>query len=576
MQQRAGRATRSRHPIRSFATEHPSAITAVIAAALTVWVYWPLLARLRTTTSGDRDMALFIWSMEHAPWRLVHGHNPWFSTAIFATTGGANLAFNATAPGLALLMAPITAALGPVASVNVLSALTPLLNTLAARRLLRVTTGRRGWSVTFAALLVGFSPVVLMHNAGRFQLAFQAIVLLLLAELWIAASAWLDGRPLPMRNLVCAGVLAGAQVWIGTELLAITVIVGVLALIAALVLRAAAHTLHIVRPRRGDVVAIASGIASSVIVASPFLAEFLFGSERYTDPYHAPARPLFGLRLANALTPTDVDLFHTHMPFTTARASLGVFPDENTGFISVLGVAVIVLVAVSWTRRSAVERGALLVGLSCWLLALGPTILWSGTGSGPPGPWRVIERLPVLDEIVASRLSFGLFVALGVLIASIGASMSDGSVLERVLWSACVLLPVLLFPSQFDKLHTVSSDADELVEKRCGSALVLTAPQELEQEGMAWQARASFDFDLYRGFAFRASTPPKGDLLLIDDIAHNGTASTADPVDAVEELHSLGIGCVVTPAERSDVITNVSAALGPPTIAGDVAVWSDR
>jgi hypothetical protein len=549
---------------------HPFVVAGLVAVVVAVWVQWRVLGHMGTRVSSDPDMSLFVWSMGHAPRQIAHLRNPFLTDAIFATNGGANLAYNATAPALALLMTPVTLLAGAVAAVNVLAVVTPVLNTLAARRLLAVTTRATGVAPLIGALLIGFSPFVLMHLRGRFQLAFQAVVLLLLAELWVIGRQWISGRGVPLRRALAVGALAGLQLWIGTELLAIAATVALI-VVAIAIVGAPRYWRH--RLRRCDIAGVGAAIGVLIVVASPFLFAFVGGREPYPDSYHVTARPLFGLRIANTTTPTEVELLGS-VPLSVDRGALGTFPDEDTGYLSVAGVVVIVLVASRWRRLDALRRGALVTLVVCWLLALGPSLRWSGAGSGGvPGPWRLVQALPFVQEIVANRMTFGVVLALGVLVAmcraDIGALPARSEGVLRA--AALVCLPVLMVPAPNDHVRAASSAADDALRDECGGELVMTAPQGREQDGMAWQSRADFDFDLLRGFAFRESSEPKGPLTLLDTAA-GGTA--VDVAAAVAELNALGVGCVLAASDAAVVVRGVATVLGPPHVVGDVAIWA--
>ena len=562
---------------------HPALFALALASALSCWVYWPLLSNLRSITSTDPDTPLFVWALAHSPHRLLHGSNPFFSSVIFATTGGANLAFNTTVPLLGLLMAPVTLTAGPVAAFNVIMLMTPALNTVAARRLLVVVTARSTVSVTAGAFVIGFSPLILMHNPARFQVSFQCLVLLALAELWLAGQSFAAGQPLSLRRFAVIGALCGAQLWVGSELLAIVLLVSCVTLVVASFIRgntggATPPPRGLRRPQRADVAALAVGAGVMVLVAAPFLSAFFFGSERYRGGYHVAARPLFGIRIANLFTATESTLIRSPLPFSVDRSALSPFYAEDTGYVGVFGIVLVVLVVLTWRNRVRIQRVSLVVGLLCWALALGPTIRWSGMNTGIPGPWRLIEYLPALQEIVANRLSWGMFAAFGIAIASGTSSDPAGqsrwsSAGERSFRWMCVGLVVLLFPARFDQTRSVSLEAVTVVRQQCRNALVLTVLQDLEQDAMELQARATFDFDLYRGFAFRASSGAKGDRLLIDEIAERGVTSDAQGTAAVVELKGLGIGCVIAPTASVGTIDNVTSLLGPPIIGGEVAVW---
>ncbi len=559
---------------------HPALFTLVLATALSCWVYWSVVSNLRTVTSSDPDTPLFVWSLAHAPHRLLHWSNPFYSHAIFATTGGANLAFSATAPLLGILIWPVSLTAGPLAAFNFVMVLTPVLNTVAARRLLAVVTARASVSVTLGAFIIGFSPLILMHNPGRFQLSFQFVVLCALAEMCIARRAYAAGEPTSVRRLALIGALCGAQLWIGTELLAITLVVlWVVFVVAVLLRRDSVMAATRRRPVRADAVALIVALATMVIVAAPFLAALLLGSERYGGGYHLAARPLFGLRVANVFTPTESTQIRSPLPFSIERGALSPFYAEDTGYVSVFGLALVLLAVLSWRNRRRIQRIALASGMVCWVLALGPTIRWAGMNNGIPGPWRLIEYVPVLQEIVANRLSWGVFAAFGFAVA---AGVSNDAprqprwrfAAERSLHWTCAGFVVLLFPAQFQQTRSVLSDAVSLVRQQCEGALVVTVPQEREQNVMELQARASFAFDLYRGFAFRASSGPAGPRLLIDDIAERGMGSDTAGTQAQDQMRQLGIGCVIAPATSMATIDRVASLLGPPIIRGEVAVWS--
>ena len=265
-------------------------------------------------------------------------------------------------------MYPVTAVLGPVASLNVLTIFTPVLNTLAACRLMRLVSGASGLAVTGAAALIGFSPLVMMHNGARLQLVFEALTLLLLSELWILGRDRVASVALSGRRVVAIGALVGAQLWIGSEQLAIVAIIVLVGLAVALVLgRHDVSRRHFAISRR-DLRMIGAGVAVTLVVSAPFLITYLFGRERYTAGYHVPARPLFGLRLANLFTPTNVTLLHSHLPLAVASASVR----------SATKTRVMSACSPSWPSSSSCTHGvvargcrgvrcSLLVDVGCWL-----------------------------------------------------------------------------------------------------------------------------------------------------------------------------------------------------------------
>ena len=63
------------------------------------------------------DPNFYIWSLRWWPYAISHGLNPLHSHQIGAP-GGYQLAWTTSVPAVAVVLAPITAALGPITSFN--------------------------------------------------------------------------------------------------------------------------------------------------------------------------------------------------------------------------------------------------------------------------------------------------------------------------------------------------------------------------------------------------------------------------------------------------------------------------
>src|SRR6201994_1942647 len=64
------------------------------------------------------DPQIFVWSFAWWPHAILHGQNPAYTHEIWAP-GGYNLAWATSVPGLALGLAPLTLAFGPILAYNV-------------------------------------------------------------------------------------------------------------------------------------------------------------------------------------------------------------------------------------------------------------------------------------------------------------------------------------------------------------------------------------------------------------------------------------------------------------------------
>ena len=139
------------------------ALVAYLGLAVAVW--WGVWSTHPTsvTTCGCGDSALFLWFLDWPAVALAHGHNPFFSTAMFHPTG-VNLLANTSETAIGLALAPVTWIFGPVATLNVALTLAPALSAWAMYWLVRRWVDWR--PAAFAAgLLYGFSPFVLSSLA---------------------------------------------------------------------------------------------------------------------------------------------------------------------------------------------------------------------------------------------------------------------------------------------------------------------------------------------------------------------------------------------------------------------------
>ena len=80
---------------------------------------------------GWTDARLYQWGLSWTPWALVHGMSPLFAPNVFAP-GGVDLSWVTFVPSLGVVAYPLTAAFGPLVSLNVLMLLAPALAAWAA------------------------------------------------------------------------------------------------------------------------------------------------------------------------------------------------------------------------------------------------------------------------------------------------------------------------------------------------------------------------------------------------------------------------------------------------------------
>ena len=172
------------------------------------------------TTCGCDDPSLFVWFLEWPAYALAHGHNPFYSTALFHPAG-INLLSNTGVLALGLPLAPVTWLFGPVATLNVASTLGPALSALAMFWLLRRWV-RWAPAAFVGGLVFGFGPFA-VTNLAVAHLKTEVLVLVplivgCLDELLVRqreTSGARRGRPRAPR---------GRAVLLSTEMLVIVVI----------------------------------------------------------------------------------------------------------------------------------------------------------------------------------------------------------------------------------------------------------------------------------------------------------------------------------------------------------------
>ena len=89
----------------------------LLLAVVLWWRVWSTHPN-STMTCGCTDAGFLMWFLEWTTYAMGHGHNLWFSTWMLHPTG-VNVLSNASAPGLGVLLSPVTAGVGPVAAMNV-------------------------------------------------------------------------------------------------------------------------------------------------------------------------------------------------------------------------------------------------------------------------------------------------------------------------------------------------------------------------------------------------------------------------------------------------------------------------
>jgi len=592
------------------AVRRPIALLAVAIGAyavLAVIAYWPVMPldanKLPIVLgAGAGDPAQMSWFLAWTPFALGHGHNPFFTNYIDFPLG-VNLASNTSVPLLGLLAAPVTFALGPIASFNLLMRIA--LAGSATSMFLVSRRWAKWWPAAFAAgLLYGFGSYMAFESSVHLDLAFMAIPPVLL---WCLDELFVARTRSPVKVGILLGLLCAAQLLIDPEILAYC---GIMAVVG-LAFLALTHLGEVVTRVRVAAAGLLSACACFGAVAGYPIWYFLAG----------PRRIPHGIQPAGTIAGFHVDLL---------RPVLASIP-KLTDASGYLGVPLLVgLVAlVLWWRRLGVIKFAAACACTAFVLSLGPHLTADGHNLGIWLPEALFEHVPVLADLEPVRMT-GIEILFLALILAVGLDRTRSFILEharvartpsgrpgeprarrvgsRIRSDASLqtlgvlaLLVVALVPV-LDQLpvaseHPVTAPGLSASLARSvpdgGVVLAFPYPRAHEDEPMLWQAVDEMSFRLVGGYALVPSTTGHGRYYVAQgpDLARLSSlldaAGSAPGVSLASACHSLG--AVVraygadalvlrtrTGAIRTRATGLLTKLLGPPTVSFKAGVaWYD-
>jgi hypothetical protein len=382
-------------------------IALAVYAVLSGWLFSGLLAGVRTRylTNSTSDQRLFEYYLTWVAQALRHGHNP-LVIPVQNAPDGVNAMGNTIVLALAAPLAPVTLWLGAPVS-------------YALAMVLGVTASAWAWYLLFARLLPGagarfsrlaagvggalvsFSPTLVSHANGHLNMvanfALPAIIGLTLR---------LREPDHRVRRSVALGLCAVVQLLIGAEILLITAL-GFGTLLAVYGLLRPGAIRRSWRP-------VGAGLAIALAVALPLAAYPLW--VQFAGPAHYSGLPFSRFGYADLLS---FPSFATRSLAAAGPAhyAKGNLTEENGYF----GPPLLLLSAAlaAWLWRTPLARAATLTGLLFALLSLGNRVHVGGHATALPGPWRLPARLPLLCDIIPSRLAY-VTVVMVALLAALG------------------------------------------------------------------------------------------------------------------------------------------------------------
>jgi hypothetical protein len=571
---------------------------------------WLLYLPLGLADSGhlagaaNADQADQVWFMALADWSIVQAHFSAFTTLIDYPSG-INLLDNAGMPLLGVLMAPVTAVLGPVASFAILMRLSFVVSATACFWVLRRVV-RSDLAAAVGGAFYGFSPYMTHQAETHVFLVFVPLppIILLIVHTRIAAP-W-------ARQAFGSGVLLGglavAQYLICSEILVSTLVV-----VAAAAGVLGGYELVRHRPVRSQARVVRRLVTGMAVVGVPLLAYpawyALGGPQHVNGPTQSVTSP--GIDILSTILPTDRMLLAGVWPGwrVVPLPLLG-----DTAFLGLPLLAVVAWVAITgW--RSGLVRAAVVVGVVAWVLALGPRLVAGGTVTAIPLPFALFTHVPVLQDIIPNRFTLYVDLAVAVLlavgvdrlvarltsppwgrlqVASIGGVAARLAGLVALGASLALAMPAVAYPAV--SIGAAAAFAGEgITEQIPPGSVVLTYPYTSfpDDEPMLWQALAGMQFSLLGGYAVRPG--PRGrqthtsvvpapaavpDLLLQawssaqPAPASAVAAAAAQLPEFVARYHVSTLVVDLAGADPAEVVALFSGLYGSPRPDGAFDVWS--
>ena len=415
------------------------------------------------------DPELFMWMLAWVPYSISHGLNPLF-TDFLIYPQGANLFWTLIPIVPGLVLTPVMVALGPVFAYNLVMTLALAGSAWCAYVAIHAFVHDRLASL-LGGLLFGFSPYMLAHSLGHPNLVVcvtPPLALLLLAELcvWQRRRAWVTGLAL--------GLLGVVQLLTTPEILLTTGLVGVVGLAVLVGLKP-----REVRPRyRHAITGLAVAAVVFVPLAAPMIGFGFFGPQRVTGIVRQ--QDIFVTDLLNFIVPTRVMLLAPSQLLDMTNSWTG----DDAEWNAYLGVPLLALLGFITLRfwSSLMVRWAAIFAALIAILSLGPHLHVAGQiHFHIPLPWLALQKLPLFDNVLPSRLMLFFYLlaglALAVFIAWMRQSTSGGkrgAGWTAVATSLVVLLPAVPWPATPNPVPAFFTDA--AVKRIPQGSVALVAP----------------------------------------------------------------------------------------------------
>jgi hypothetical protein len=489
---------------------------------LAVALFWPAAPWSSSTLPagfngrGFGDPQQMTWFLEWVPYALRHGLDI-FQSNFLDYPRTTDLADTTSVPLLGFLVAPVTLSLGPVAAFNI------LLRLAFASSATSMFFVLRSWCRTPAAfvggLLFGFGPYMIDQGQNHLNLVFLPLLPLMV---WCVYELLFTRKRSPVRVGLLLGVLAGAQILIDAEFLAMLAIVCALGCIGLALFRPR----HLNENFRFLIVAAGPAILVFAAIAGFFVWSLVYAPGHLVGPVY-PVKSLQSYR-ADLLEPIVPTVSQFIAPLSLAVAAfrfVGQNITEDSGYLSLPFVILFFWFSYRWRKNRVVVFSAWLA-VAAFILALGSRLTIDGHVTSLPLPEALLPRISLLQNLVPAR--FAVLVALfAVIVVAVGLDrflgslaahhvsdlktrLADLGVITLVVAALALMFP--LVPLSTQALPWSSATVTALNVIPPGSVvLAYPFPTSPWTEAMTWQAEEEMRFRLIGGYITTQSTPVNGE-----------------------------------------------------------------
>ncbi len=471
---------------------HQAIAALVLYAAIAIGYFGlhvlPHLGRVCVCEPGGSDPSIFMWSLAWWPHAVLHGWSPFFTNAVFVPDR-VDLGGVTAVPGAALIMAPVTLALGPIVSYNVLMLASPVLAAFFAFLLCRYISGNFAAGVV-GGYLFGFSAYMLGQLLGHLHLV---LVFPIPAAVHLTLGL-IDGRIAERRFIALMALSLVALLLFSTEVALTFVLLGVLTLVVAFALAPS---------YRGRLTAAVKPIvvagAAAALVTSPVIYYGLKGN--VTEGTQGIGNAFGGDALGFLVPTVVIRLGRKYFAAVSAGFTSG---DASESGIYIGLLLALIVARYTITRWHLVSTRILSVVLAVVVVLLLGSHLHIAGHSTIPLPWKLIGR-SLLREAAPARLGLYMFLIVAV-IAAMWLAQPRAGRWGLAKWALIAASIVLLLPNIGSGLWRWSPPNPSFftthqyrtVLRRGETVLVL--PYGYLDVSMLWQAETGMWFRMAEGY----------------------------------------------------------------------------